>query len=67
MEANLCEACGAEGGYKYHISITSPKTEIIINLCKRHYKFAIDGIVSASELIYVHNNYVIGNHKQFLK
>jgi len=67
MEANLCEACGAEGGYKYHIPVTSPKTEIIINLCKRHYKFAVEGIVSAGDLIYIHNNWVIGNHKQFLK
>jgi len=67
MGPNLCEACGAEGGYKYHISITSPKTEIIINLCKRHYKFAVEGIVSAGDLIYIHNNWVIGNHKQFLK
>ena len=66
MEANLCEACGAEGGYKYHISITSPKTEIIINLCKRHYKFAVEDYISR-DLIYIHNNWVIGNHKQFLK
>jgi len=67
MEANLCEACGAEGGYKYHISITSPKTEIIINLCKRHYKFAVEGIVSASELIYIHNSFLAGNKKIYLK
>jgi len=67
MNQSVCEACGAKGGYIYYVSVTSPKMEVDINLCKRHYKFAITGYVTAGDLIYIHNNFLKGNHKQFLK
>ena len=67
MSQNICEACGAEGGYIYHIAVTSPKTEIDINFCKRHYKLVTTGYTTTEDLIYIHNNFLKGNRKQFLE
>jgi len=62
-----CEACFRPAEYKHLIEISSPKTSIEIRLCKRHFKMVVSGAVSDGELIYIHNCYVAGQRKEFLK
>lgn len=64
---NICEACLRYGDFKHHVTITSPKMTIEITLCKKHFKMALNGELTASELIYIHNCRVAGINKPLMK
>jgi hypothetical protein len=64
MEAIICEACGQPAGYKF--SIVTPEKRIDIDLCKKHMAKGGLGIVTESELLYIHNCFLSGQRKPFL-
>jgi hypothetical protein len=60
---NQCEACLREGDFKHPVTITSPRMTIDI----KHFKMALNGQITASELIYIHNCRVAGINKPLMK
>ena len=58
-----CEACDRDAEGK--ITIVSKDGDFRMSLCKKHWKRIPE--LTVSELRYIHNNYLQGNKKIFLK
>ena len=66
----LCEACGRPAVDTHHIDGRGEGKDIIENLmalCRRCHMMAHESKISKSELQYIHNNFIAGNRKQFIK
>lgn len=65
-----CEACGREAVDIHHINGRGPGKDVVENLmglCRRCHDFAHAEKLSKSELQYIHNNFLLGHRKTFLK
>lgn len=76
QELLTCEACGRQGrvdnsGFDiHHINGRGTGKNCIDNLiclCRRCHSLCHDGKLSKGEMEYIHNNYLLGNKKQFVK
>lgn len=66
----LCECCTGQAVDIHHIQGRGKDKDVIENLmalCRRCHTMAHDEKISKGELQYIHNNFLIGNRKQFLK
>lgn len=64
-----CEACGSKAVDIHHIYGRGKGKDVISNLmalCRKHHTAAHDNI-SKSEMQLIHNSFLAGNRKQFLK
>jgi len=66
-----CECCGRESNDCHHIIFRSQggedKIENLIGLCRKHHDLAHNHKIPASELQYIHNNFMLGNRNVFIK
>lgn len=67
-----CEACGAKSNDIHHIQNRGEGLDVIENLmalCRKHHILAhhSKNYVSKSDFQYIHNSFMAGNRKQFLK
>jgi hypothetical protein len=66
----LCECCSRQAVDIHHIQGRSKAGNVIENLmalCRRCHDMAHQEKISKGELQYIHNNFLIGNRKQFMK
>jgi 5-methylcytosine-specific restriction endonuclease McrA len=67
----LCEACGRPAVDIHHINgrvgEDANKIENLMALCRKCHTKAHEGKLSKGELQYIHNNFLLGNRKQFIK
>jgi len=64
-----CEACGREAVDVHHISGRGPGKDVIENLmgvCRKCHDKAHNETLSESDMLYIHNNFMTGNKKQFI-
>jgi len=64
-----CEACGNPAVDVHHIYGRGEGRDVITNLmalCRKHHEKA-HSTVTKSEMQFIHNNFMAGNRKQFLK
>ena len=66
--SNICEACGREPASMYKIKEDEPDSvKNCMALCERCKKLVNSGELSKSEMQYIHNSFMLGNRKRFLK
>jgi predicted restriction endonuclease len=68
----MCEACGSPANDIHHIHGRGDGKDVIENLmalCRKHHDMAHSSkdYVSPDEFQYIHNNFLNGNRKRFLK
>lgn len=66
----FCEACGRVAVDIHHIEGRGKGKDVIENLmalCRRCHSLAHEEKLSKSDLQYIHNNFLAGNRKQFVK
>jgi predicted restriction endonuclease len=68
----MCEACGAPANDIHHIHGRGKDKDVIENLialCRKHHEMAhaSKNYVSPTEFQYIHNYFLTGQRKQFLK
>lgn len=68
----MCEACGAPANDIHHIHGRGKDKDVIENLialCRKHHEMAhaSKNYVSPTEFEYIHNCFLAGQRKQFLK
>jgi hypothetical protein len=64
-----CEACGVQAVDIHHIYGRGEGRDVITNLmalCRKHHTAAHTNITK-SEMQFIHNNFMMGNRKKFLK
>ena len=65
-----CEACGSQAVDVHHIWGRGKGKDVIENLaalCRRHHEFAHNGTVTKAEMQTIHNYFLAGQRKVFLK
>lgn len=65
-----CEACGREAVDIHHIYGRGKDKDVIKNLmalCRKCHTKAHNGEISKGNMQYIHNNFLVGNRKQFVK
>ena len=65
-----CEACGSTSVDVHHIWGRGKGKDVIENLaalCRRHHEFAHNGTVTKAEMQTIHNYFLAGQRKVFLK
>jgi hypothetical protein len=65
-----CEACGSRSVDVHHIWGRGKGKDVIENLaalCRRHHEFAHNGTVTKAEMQTIHNYFLAGQRKVFLK
>lgn len=65
-----CESCGREAVDIHHINGRGEGMDIIKNLmavCRRCHDMAHNEKLSKSDMQYIHNNFLLGYRKQFMK
>lgn len=70
QEVILCEACGRVAVDIHHIEGRGKGKDVIENLmalCRRCHSLAHEKKLSKSDLKYIHNNFLAGNRKQFVR
>lgn len=68
----MCEACGSPANDIHHIHGRGKDKDVIGNLialCRKHHEMAhaSNNYVSPTEFEYIHNCFLAGQRKQFLK
>jgi len=71
MDENIpCECCGSPSVDVHHINGRGAGKDVIENLaalCRKHHKMCHDEKISKAEMQLIHNNFLAGNIKQFIK
>ena len=63
-----CEACGSRAVDVHHIhGRIADNIENLAALCRRHHEFAHNGTVTKAEMQTIHNYFLAGQRKVFLK